>query len=99
MTGEISLRGKVLPVGGIKEKVIAAHRSGVNKIIMSKRNEKDLKEIPEDVKSQIEFIFAEHINDVISYALKIDLSNWNEDLIHGQNDRTIHRRETLQSHS
>lgn len=99
MTGEISLRGKVLPVGGIKEKVIAAHRSGVNKIILSKRNEKDLKEIPEDVKSQIEFIFAEHINDVISYALKIDLTNWNEDLIHGQNDRNIHRREALRDHS
>ncbi len=99
MTGEISLRGKVLPVGGIKEKVIAAHRSGVNKIIMSKRNEKDLKEIPEDVKSQIEFVFAEHINDVISYALKIDLSTWNEDLIHGQNDRIVHRTEALQGHT
>lgn len=99
MTGEISLRGKVLPVGGIKEKVIAAHRSGVNKIIMSKRNEKDLKEIPDDVKSQIEFIFAEHINDVISYALKIDLSNWNEDLVHGENDGNIHHREALHSHT
>lgn len=95
MTGEISLRGKVLPVGGIKEKVIAAHRSGVNKIIMSKRNEKDLKEIPEDVKSQIEFIFAEHINDVISYALKIDLSQWNEDLVHGKDDRNIQRGQAL----
>ena len=58
MTGEISLRGRVMPVGGVKEKVIAAHRSGVNKIIMSKKNEKDLKDIPDDVRSQIEFIFA-----------------------------------------
>ncbi len=97
MTGEISLRGKVLPVGGIKEKVIAAHRAGVNKIIMSKRNEKDLKDVPEDVKSQIEFTFVEHINDVLSAALKVDLSNWNEDLIYGQNDSGLHGPKTLPS--
>lgn len=95
MTGEISLRGKVLPVGGIKEKVIAAHRSGVNKIILSKRNEKDLKDIPEDVRSQIEFVFVEHINDVLSSALKIDLSAWNEDLIYGQSDSHLHRGKAL----
>ncbi|MBC7421542.1 MAG: endopeptidase La [Bdellovibrio sp.] len=97
MTGEISLRGKVLPVGGIKEKVIAAHRSGVNKIIMSRRNEKDLKDVPEDVKSQIEFTFVEHINEVLSAALNIDLTNWTEDLIYGQNDSDLHRGKTLQS--
>ncbi len=96
MTGEISLRGRVLPVGGIKEKIIAAHRSGVNKIILSKRNEKDLKEIPEDVKSQIEFVLVEHINDVISSALKIDLTQWNEDLIYGQNDSHLLSGKTLQ---
>ena len=99
MTGEISLRGKVLPVGGIKEKVIAAHRAGVNKIIMSTRNEKDLKDIPEDVKSQIEFIFVEHINDVISNALNIDLSKWNEDLLYGQNVSDLYGTKTLQSHT
>lgn len=97
MTGEISLRGKVLPVGGIKEKVIAAHRAGVNKIIMSKRNEKDLKDVPEDVKSQIEFTFVEHINEVLSTALKVDLSNWSEDLIYGQNDSGLHGPQTLPS--
>lgn len=95
MTGEVSLRGKVLPVGGIKEKIIAAHRAGVNKIIMSKRNEKDLKDVPDDVRSQIEFIFVEHINEVISTALNIDLSNWSEDLIYGQNDSDLSRRKTL----
>ncbi len=89
MTGEISLRGRVLPVGGVKEKVIAAHRSGVNKIIMSKRNEKDLKDIPDDVKSQVEFVFVEHINDVISNALNIDLSNWNEDLLYGDSQQHL----------
>lgn len=97
MTGEISLRGKVLPVGGIKEKVIAAHRAGVNKIIMSKRNEKDLKDVPEDVKSQIEFTFVEHINEVLSAALKVDLTNWNEDLLYGQNDSGLHGPQTLPS--
>ncbi|MBC7465589.1 MAG: endopeptidase La [Bdellovibrio sp.] len=99
MTGEISLRGKVLPVGGIKEKVIAAHRSGVNKIIMSKRNEKDLKDIPEDVRSQIEFTFVEHINEVISAALNIDLSNWNEDLLYGQNNSDLFGTKTLPGHT
>jgi ATP-dependent Lon protease len=97
MTGEISLRGKVLPVGGIKEKVIAAHRAGVNKIIMSRRNEKDLKDVPEDVKSQIEFTFVEHINEVLSSALKVDLTKWNEDLIYGQNNSDLHGRKTLPS--
>jgi ATP-dependent Lon protease len=95
MTGEISLRGKVLPVGGIKEKIIAAHHAGVNKIIMSKRNEKDLKDVPDDVRSQIEFVFVEHINEVIGTALNIDLSNWSEDLIYGQNDSDLFRRKTL----
>lgn len=95
MTGEISLRGKVLPVGGIKEKVIAAHRAGVNKIIMSKRNEKDLKDVPEDVRSQIEFSFVEHINEVLNKALNLDLSNWNEDLIYGQNDSHVFGRKAL----
>ena len=95
MTGEISLRGRVLPVGGIKEKVIAAHRAGVNQIIISKRNEKDLKDVPEDVRSQIEFTFVEHINEVLSKALNLDLSNWNEDLIYGQNDSDLHRGKTL----
>lgn len=95
MTGEISLRGKVLPVGGIKEKVIAAHRAGVNKIIMSKRNEKDLKDIPLDVLSQIEFTFVEHINEVIATALDIDLSNWNEDFIYGKNESHLFGRKAL----
>lgn len=95
MTGEISLRGRVLPVGGIKEKVIAAHRAGVNKIIMSKRNEKDLKDVPDDVRSQIEFSFVEHINEVLNKALNLDLSTWSEDLIYGQNDSHLFGRKAL----
>ena len=95
MTGEISLRGKVLAVGGIKEKVIAAHRAGVNKIILSKRNEKDLKDVPDDVKSQIEFIFVEHINEVLAAALHLDLTEWNEDMIYGKDDGDLYGRKTL----
>ena len=57
MTGEITLRGAVLPVGGIKEKLIAAHRSGVKKVILSQKNKKDLNEVPESVKKEMEFVF------------------------------------------
>ena len=73
MTGEISLRGAVLPVGGIKEKVLAAHRAGINRIILPKDNEKDLDDIPQDVKDEIEFIFAETVEDVISETIGIEL--------------------------
>lgn len=73
MTGEISLRGAVLPVGGIKEKVIAAHRAGITKIILCAKNQRDLKEVPEEIKSQIEFVFANDINDVLKHALNFDL--------------------------
>jgi len=75
MTGEISLRGAVLPVGGIKEKVIAAHRSGVRKVLMSRKNEKDLRDVPEEVKSQMEFIFVDHINEVLKSTLDLDLKD------------------------
>lgn len=65
MTGEITLRGAVMPVGGVKEKLIAAHRAGIKKIIMSKRNEKDLKEVPVVVKGEMEFFFVENINELM----------------------------------
>lgn len=81
MTGEINLRGKVTPVGGIKEKVIAAHRAGVRQIILCEQNKKDLLEIPEDIKTDIQFHFVTHINEVLSLALKIDLKGWSDDLM------------------
>lgn len=65
MTGEITLRGAVMPVGGVKEKLIAAHRAGIRKIIMSKRNEKDLKEISSIIKNEMEFFFVENINELM----------------------------------
>ena len=70
MTGEITLRGQVLPVGGIKEKVLAAHRLGLDTIIMPKRNEYDLDDLPEDVKSSMKFIFVETVDEVLEAALE-----------------------------
>ena len=70
MTGEITLRGQVLPVGGIKEKVLAAHRSGLKTVILPARNEADLEDLPPEVKKDINFIFAETVDDVLEAALE-----------------------------
>ncbi|MDD4237631.1 MAG: endopeptidase La [Desulfotomaculaceae bacterium] len=69
MTGEITLRGRVLPVGGIKEKVLAAHRAGIKTIIMPKDNKKDLDEIPKKVKDKMHFVLVEHMEQVLEHAL------------------------------
>ncbi len=71
MTGEITLSGRVLPVGGITEKVIAAHRAGLNRVILPARNETDLHDIPEDIRNQIEFILVNEIGEVLKAALGI----------------------------
>ncbi len=68
MTGEISLSGLVLPVGGIKEKMLAAHRAGIRRIILPRANEKDLKDLPEEVRQELQFIFAEAIDEVLKAA-------------------------------
>ncbi|MCK4330404.1 endopeptidase La [candidate division WOR-3 bacterium] len=75
MTGEITLRGKVLPVGGIKEKVLAAKRAGIEKIILPKWNEKDLKKIPERERAGLQFKFIKNIDEVIKEALLDSNSN------------------------
>lgn len=78
MTGEISLRGTILPVGGIKEKVIAAHRSGIKKILLPLENKKDLCDVPEEIKKDIQFIFIETIEELMQETLGIKLPRVNE---------------------
>jgi len=70
MTGEITLRGRVLPVGGIKEKILAAHRAGLKKVIMPQDNRKDLEIVPKNVQKDLKFIFVEHMDDVIAESIK-----------------------------
>ncbi len=73
MTGEITLRGRVLPVGGIKEKVLAAFRAGVLEVILPEENEKDIEEIPEDVREQMRYHFVSHMDKVLANALVRDI--------------------------
>ncbi len=70
MTGEVTLRGRVLPVGGIKAKVLAAHRAGITRVILPSRNERDIDEVPEEARAHLEFIFAEDMSQVLEAALE-----------------------------
>jgi ATP-dependent Lon protease len=70
MTGEITLSGLVFPVGGIKEKVLSAHRAGIRRIILPQKNEADIEEIPEEVRKDLEIILANRIDDVLDAALE-----------------------------
>jgi len=69
MTGEITLRGLVLPIGGLKEKTLAAKRAGIRQVIAPKRNEKDLPDIPQEVRDTLKFHFVENIDQVLRIAL------------------------------
>ena len=69
MTGEITLRGRVLPIGGVKEKVLGALRAGITTIILPKENEADLEDVPEEAKAKLKFYFAETLEDVLRLAL------------------------------
>lgn len=71
MTGEITLRGRVLPIGGLKEKSLSAHRAGLKTVLFPKENEKDLDDIPESVRTDLTFIPVSHLDEVLDYAL-----NW-----------------------
>jgi ATP-dependent Lon protease len=71
MTGEISLRGLVLPVGGIKEKVVAAARAGITRVMLPARNRRDYDDIPEEVRSQLEFIWLERVDEAVAAALDL----------------------------
>ncbi len=78
MTGEVTIRGKILEIGGVKEKVIAAHRAGLRTIIMPKENRKDLEEIPKEVAKDIRFVFVSHMDEVLKVALTKPLIGFKE---------------------
>lgn len=80
MTGEITLRGRVLPVGGIKEKLLAAHRGGITHILLPKENEKNIEEIPEDILRKIDIDFVDHMDSVLKFALVDDSKDADEEL-------------------
>ena len=72
MTGEITLRGKVLPIGGVKEKLLAAHRFGLKTLVLSKENEKDLADVPEEVREDLTIHTVDTIDEVLKYAIEPD---------------------------
>jgi ATP-dependent Lon protease len=69
MTGEITLSGLVLPIGGVKEKVLAARRAGIKKVILPKANQKDIRDVPEEARNEMEFTFVERIEEVLTQAI------------------------------
>jgi ATP-dependent Lon protease len=79
MTGEITLRGKVLPIGGLKEKLLAAHRAGIFEAILSKENEKDVAELPENLKKAMKLHFVEQMDEVLKIALESPLPELKEE--------------------
>jgi ATP-dependent Lon protease len=70
MTGEISLRGRVLPIGGVKEKTLAAHRAGIKRVLLPERNKADLEEVPKEVRDELEFVFVHKLDEVLASALE-----------------------------
>jgi ATP-dependent Lon protease len=86
MTGEITLRGRVLPIGGLKEKVLGAHRAGITEIILPKKNEVDLEDVPEDVRNQLTF----HPVDTLSDVLRVALAPVGESDRHDLADAEVH---------
>lgn len=90
MTGEITLSGAVMPVGGIKEKVLAAHRAGIKKVILPKENERDLEDVPEDARNELKFVPVETIEEVLREALDIDLPRPVVSSYPGNNYASVH---------
>jgi ATP-dependent Lon protease len=70
MTGEVTLRGKVLPIGGLKEKTLAAHRAGIKKFILPKENKKDIADLPEKIKQELELIPVVSMDEVLNIVLR-----------------------------
>ena len=89
MTGEITLRGRVLPIGGLKEKLLAAHRGGVKKVIIPRENEKDLHEIPKNVLEQLTVVPVDHVDSVLFHALAWSNSDELQDKLKTANDLAV----------
>ena len=70
MTGEISLRGRVLPIGGLKEKILAAHRAGIKRVLLPERNKADLDEVPKEIRDELEFVPVKQLDEVLVAALE-----------------------------
>ena len=96
MTGEITLRGRVLPIGGLKEKVIAAHRGGIKTIIAPKENEKDFKDIPEEVLKDLSIVLVDHVDQVLIHALEIKDA---KELFKARRDNSLGLRAKYTGHS
>jgi ATP-dependent Lon protease len=79
MTGEISLRGLVLPIGGVKEKTLAALRAGIKTVMLPKRNEKDLEDVPKEAREKLEFVLLEKVEDAVKVALGVDAAELRKD--------------------
>ena len=87
MTGEITLRGRVLPIGGLKEKVLAAHRGGIKTMLIPKDNEKDVEEIPPQILKSITLSKVEHMDDVLKQALVLDDPEFPQTAANATSDR------------
>lgn len=92
MTGEITLRGRVLEIGGVKEKIIAAHRAGLRTIIMPKDNKKDLEDVPKEVQRDLKFVFVKHMDDVLSIALTKPMSRPKEEVMEASHQTMLHAK-------
>jgi ATP-dependent Lon protease len=91
MTGEITLRGRVLPIGGLREKLLAAHRGLISTVILPKDNERDIKDVPEDILKGLSLVFVKHVDEVLPLALMVE----SEEIFPGRSDNTLSLHHTL----